>query len=224
MTARKALADVAQSAGGRTARRRRARRHFSPGCTARAPRSRCRRIRRSASPSASAGSAISLIDIARLYAGLARGGEAPPLIERLDGPPPVIGAAPRHRSGRGLLCRGHPARRAAARQRAQRPHRLQDRHVLRLSRRAGDRLRPADDDRRLGRAARQRPDAGPDRPRGGRADSVRRLRAAGPRASSRSAPPKGVLARRPSPPNCRRRCAICARTRPRRSRRRKRRR
>ena len=31
------------------------------------------------------GLGISLIDIARLYAGLARGGEAPALIERLDG-------------------------------------------------------------------------------------------------------------------------------------------
>ncbi|MGD0643127.1 MAG: penicillin-binding protein 1C, partial [Roseiarcus sp.] len=30
-------------------------------------------------------------DIARLYAGLARGGEAPALIERLDGAPPIIG-------------------------------------------------------------------------------------------------------------------------------------
>ena len=87
---------------------------------------------------------------------------------------------PRDRSGRGLLCRGHPARRAAARQCAQRPDRLQDRHVLRLSRCAGDRLRSADDDRGLGRAARQWPDARPDRPRGGGADPVRRFRAAGP--------------------------------------------
>ncbi len=37
------------------------------------------------------GLGISLTDIARLYAGFARGGEAPPLIERLDGQPPVIG-------------------------------------------------------------------------------------------------------------------------------------
>ncbi len=33
------------------------------------------------------GLGISLVDIARLYCGLARGGEAPALIERLDGPP-----------------------------------------------------------------------------------------------------------------------------------------
>jgi penicillin-binding protein 1C len=37
------------------------------------------------------GLGISLTDLARLYAGFARGGEAPPLIERLDGRPPVIG-------------------------------------------------------------------------------------------------------------------------------------
>jgi penicillin-binding protein 1C len=37
------------------------------------------------------GLGISLVDIARLYAGLARGGESPPLFERLDGAPPVIG-------------------------------------------------------------------------------------------------------------------------------------
>jgi penicillin-binding protein 1C len=37
------------------------------------------------------GLGISLTDLARLYAGFARGGEAPPLVERLDGQPPVIG-------------------------------------------------------------------------------------------------------------------------------------
>jgi len=37
------------------------------------------------------GLGISLTDIARLYAGLARGGEAPALIERLDGALPMIG-------------------------------------------------------------------------------------------------------------------------------------
>jgi penicillin-binding protein 1C len=37
------------------------------------------------------GLGISLVDIARLYAGLARGGEAPALFERLDGASPVIG-------------------------------------------------------------------------------------------------------------------------------------
>ncbi len=38
------------------------------------------------------GLGISLVDVARLYAGLARGGEAPALIERLDGAPAIIGA------------------------------------------------------------------------------------------------------------------------------------
>ena len=38
------------------------------------------------------GLGITLTDIARLYAGFARGGEAPPLIERLDGQPPALGA------------------------------------------------------------------------------------------------------------------------------------
>src|SRR5208337_3494191 len=37
------------------------------------------------------GLGVSLSDVARLYAGLARGGEAPALIERLDGKPPIIG-------------------------------------------------------------------------------------------------------------------------------------
>jgi penicillin-binding protein 1C len=37
------------------------------------------------------GLGVSLTDLARLYAGLARGGEAPALYERLDGAPPTIG-------------------------------------------------------------------------------------------------------------------------------------
>jgi penicillin-binding protein 1C len=37
------------------------------------------------------GLGVALTDIARLYAGFARGGEAPALIERLDGAPPIIG-------------------------------------------------------------------------------------------------------------------------------------
>jgi penicillin-binding protein 1C len=37
------------------------------------------------------GLGISLTDLARLYAGLARGGEAPALVERLDDAPPIIG-------------------------------------------------------------------------------------------------------------------------------------
>ena len=127
-------------------------------------------------------------------------------------PAPGHRPAPGDRSGRGLLHRRHPARRAAARQRAQRPDRLQDRHILRLSRRARDRLRPADDDRGLGRAARQWPDGRPDRARGGRADPVRRVRAAGPRASSPSGR-RRACSRLRSPPICPRPCDACARTR-----------
>ena len=37
------------------------------------------------------GLGVSLTDMARLYAGFARGGEAPALVERLDGAPPVVG-------------------------------------------------------------------------------------------------------------------------------------
>ena len=37
------------------------------------------------------GLGVTLTDLARLYAGIARGGEAPALIERLDGKPPMIG-------------------------------------------------------------------------------------------------------------------------------------
>ena len=51
-------------------------------------------------------------------------------------------SAPGHRSGRGLVCRRHSAWEPAAGECAVGPHRLQDRHVLRLSRRAGGRLRP----------------------------------------------------------------------------------
>ena len=37
------------------------------------------------------GLGVTVTDLARLYAGIARGGEAPALIERLDGKPPAIG-------------------------------------------------------------------------------------------------------------------------------------
>src|ERR1700733_5267080 len=37
------------------------------------------------------GAGISLTSRARLFASFARGGEPPPLVERLDGRPPVIG-------------------------------------------------------------------------------------------------------------------------------------
>ena len=49
--------------------------------------------------------------------------------------------APAARSGRGLVCRQHPDRHAAAGECGRRAHRLQDRHLLRLSRCLGGRLR-----------------------------------------------------------------------------------
>ena len=68
--------------------------------------------------------------------------------------------------------------------------RLQDRHVLRLSRRLGGGLRRAHDDRGLGRPGRQRRRAGTCRPPGRGARPVRRLRArSAPITSRRSARP-----------------------------------
>ena len=55
------------------------------------------------------------------------------------------------------------------------PHRLQDRHQLRLSRRLVGRLRRPHDHRRLGRTARWRAGSRPGRARRGRADPVRRV-------------------------------------------------
>ena len=69
-------------------------------------------------------------------------------------------AAPPARSGRGLVRRQRPDRHAAAGERRRRPHRLQDRHLLRLSRRLVGRLRRQAHHRRLGRAAGRRAGAG----------------------------------------------------------------
>ena len=119
------------------------------------------------------GVGIRLNDLVMLYTGLARQGSALPLIEREGAGAP--NAAPAARSGRRLVCRQYPDRRAAAGQRDARTHRVQDRHLLRLSRRLGGRLRRPHDHRRLGRAGRRRAGARAGRPRGGGADSVRRL-------------------------------------------------
>ena len=121
------------------------------------------------------GVGIRLIDLVMLYTGLARQASALPLIERAGAA--ARNAAPAARSGRRLVCRQYSDRRAAAGKRAARPHRLQDRHLLRLSRRLGGRLRRPHDHRRLGRAAGRRAGAGPGRPRVGGADLVRCLRA-----------------------------------------------
>ena len=77
---------------------------------------------------------------------------------------------------------------------AARPHRLQDRHLLRLSRRLVGRLRRPHDHRRLGRPAGRRAGAGPGRPRRAprrscstRSRAPARCRRRSPRA------PKGAL-------------------------------
>ena len=109
------------------------------------------------------GVGITLADLTMLYAGLARQGAVLPLNERVR--QAERQPAPAARSGRRLVCRQYPDRRAAAGQRAARPHRLQDRHLLRLSRRLVGRLRRPHDHRRLGRPAGRRAGARPCRPR-----------------------------------------------------------
>ena len=79
------------------------------------------------------------------------------------------------------------------RQRQGRPLRLQDRHLVRLPRRVGHRLRRQVHGRRVGRPPRRRLDAGPVGPRRRRADPVRCLRA--PRRHARAAGRPAVRAR-----------------------------
>ncbi len=119
------------------------------------------------------GIGVRLIDLTALYSGLARQGNVLPLHERLGTPP-----APDQTSfgaGGRLVCGRCAARCAAARERAGRAYRLQDRHELRLSRCLGGRFRRRAYDRGLGRAAGRRAGhraRGADR-RG--ADPIRRL-------------------------------------------------
>ena len=155
VTARRALQIVAQRAGGRAARRRRrepaqrahlaGRRHAGAAegrgagarHGARRPRHQalrpddalCRASRAAATPCRSSSASTD--------ARAAR-------------------AAPPARSGRRLVRRQHPDRHAAAGERRRRPHRLQDRHLLRLSRRLVGRLRRQAHHRRLGRPAGRR--------------------------------------------------------------------
>ena len=148
-------AAVAQRARRRADGGGRTRPASSPGCARPAPtillpRDAAARPARGAR----AASASRLTDLARLYAGLARGGAMPDLVRRADRPAPAGFRAPRRRAGGGLVRRRHPARGAAAGERAAGPHRLQDRHLLRLSRRLGGGLRPAGDDRASGSGGR----------------------------------------------------------------------
>ena len=185
------VAIVAQRAGHRGARQSR---RQPPERAAHANRRRAgaaERARRPALPWGSAASACGSTIWRCSIPGLARLGSARAADRARGGGAPS--AAPAARSGRRLVCRQYPDRRAAAGQRAARTHRLQDRHVLRLSRRLGGRLRRPHDHRRLGRAAGRRAGARAGRPRVGGADLVRRLRAqrqcAGPLAHA----PKGAV-------------------------------
>ena len=152
------------------------------------------------------GVGVTLNDLVMLYAGVARLGNTIALTERMDDAGERAGAAPADGAGRRLVCRQCDARHAAARERRRRPHRVQDRHLLRLSRRLGGRLRRQAHHRRLGRAAGRRAGAGADRAQRRGADPVRCLRPhrqpAG-RAAGRAA----RHARRPRPAACRRRCS-----------------
>ena len=124
------------------------------------------------------GLGLTLSDLVALYAALARGGEpvAAAVPARRRRPEAAAAGAAAAVAGGGLVRRRHPAQRAAAGQRHARPARLQDRHLLRLSRRLGGRLRRPPHDRRLGRPARRRRHAGPLRAHRRRAAAVRRLR------------------------------------------------
>ena len=203
-------AAVAQRAGGRAPRRGRA---GALPCPAAAGAEPTIALPKEAPPGLAVGLGglgITLADLTRLYAGLARGGDAPALVRRLDGAAPVPEPA-RRRSGRGLVRRRHPARRAAARERARRPHRLQDRHVLRLSATPGRSASTATRRSASGSGGRTAPrcrassgalvaapilfDAyRPARPRAGAGADAARMRSS------------------PRPRRCRRRCGTCART------------
>ena len=103
-------------------------------------------------PVALGGLGITLTDLARLYAGLARGGAVPDLVRRAG----VAATASDRRVAEPVaawyvadILRGTPPPENAL----PKPHRLQDRHLVRLSRRLGGGLRPARDGGGLGRAA-----------------------------------------------------------------------
>jgi penicillin-binding protein 1C len=83
------------------------------------------------------GLGVRLSDLARLYVGLTRGGVTQPLRWRLDSSLPVGDEARLTTPVCRLVCCRCAARHAAAHQRAGRTHRLQDGHILWLSRRLG---------------------------------------------------------------------------------------
>ena len=159
------------------------------------------------------GLGITLTDLARLYAGFARGGEAPALIERL-GSPPVI--EPRRVTDPVAayyveeILRGAPPPANA----------LKGRIAFKTGTSYGfrDALAVGFDRGTTIAVWVGRPDNGPTPGLIGREaaapilfDAFERLG----RDVEPIRPPKGVLTRRASPPICPRRCATCARTRPR---------
>ncbi len=121
------------------------------------------------------GVGVRLADLVALYAGLARLGTTLPLLEQsqfseADGDP-----APAPGSGCGLVRRQRSSRHAAAGERRRRTHCVQDRHLLRLSRRMGDWLRRQAYHRCMGRQARWSAGAGPHRSDRRSTDPVRRV-------------------------------------------------
>ena len=157
------------------------------------------------------GVGVTLTDLTMLYAGLARGGNTVALTERRD----AIEAPaqrPADRSGRRLVHRQRADRHAAAGECRRRPHRVQDRHHLRLSRRMVGRLRRQAHHRRVGRAAGRRAGSRDRRSHGRRADPVRCVRAPGRPAGAARQGAEGRDLRAPTTA-CRCRCSGSVRTR-----------
>ena len=99
------------------------------------------------------GVGIKLSDLVMLYAGIARLGTVVAAARAPGALPATAQGATADGAGCGLVRRQRAARHAAAGERRARPHRVQDRHQLRLSRRLVGRLRRQAHDRRLGRPA-----------------------------------------------------------------------
>ena len=87
------------------------------------------------------GVGVTLTDLVAIHAAIARGGMAVPLVDRRRAPARSRSAREGARRARRLVRRLDPRRRAGPGPRLARHDRLQDRHLLRLSRRLGDRLR-----------------------------------------------------------------------------------
>ena len=133
------------------------------------------------------GVGVKLTDLVALYAGLARLGTTVPLTERVANSVEAPSGRRLLESGCRLVCGQYPSRHAATGKRSRRPHRLQDRDFVRLSRRLGRGLRRQAYHRGLGRPPRRRAGTGPARAGRGGADPVRCLcahrQAAGPAAA-----------------------------------------